>query len=53
MFWGFLALVAIAVAFIKLGALSVYVTLLSAALKLLVFLAILLVLVAVWRVAFR
>ena len=53
MFWAVLALSAIAVALIKLGALSVWVTFLSAALKLLVLLAILAVLFAMWRLVFR
>ena len=53
MFWVFLLLLAAAAALVKLGAMSVWVGLLSAALKLAAFLAIVLVAVAVWRLVIR
>jgi hypothetical protein len=53
MFWAFLGLSAVAVALVKLGALSVWVTFLSAAVKALALLAIVLVAIVVWRVALR
>jgi hypothetical protein len=51
MFWGVLGLLTLAVAFVKLGALSAWVTILSAALKLLLILAVALAAFVVWRLA--
>jgi hypothetical protein len=53
MLWAVLGLSAVAAALVKLGALSVWVTFLSAAVKVLALLAIVLVALVVWRVAFR
>jgi hypothetical protein len=49
MFWPFLAATAVGTAFIKLGALSVWVTVLSQALSAMVFLFIAAILFFVWR----
>jgi uncharacterized membrane protein (UPF0182 family) len=51
--WAFLGLSAVAVAPVKLGALSVWVTFLSATVKVLVLVAIVLVALVVWRLALQ
>jgi hypothetical protein len=53
MFWAFLAFSAVAVALVKLGALSAWVTFLTAGLQLAAFLAIVLVVIALWRLVAR
>jgi hypothetical protein len=53
MLWAFLGLSAVAVALVKLGALSVWVTFLSATVKVLVLLMIVLIALVVWRLALR